>query len=560
MNSVLRDYCESVVSGEITACEKIKTLCGIILNDLDGKGLYSDRYHFDESKALRPVEFIERFCRQPSGKIGKPLVLEPFQRAFIECIFGFVDDDGIRRYQEALFVVGRKNGKSSLAAALELYMLVADGEGSPQIYNVATKFEQAMLGFDAALKMIRQSPDLRRVTKKRAGDIFAPKNMGYIKPLSNRTENLDGLDIHMAVIDELAAIQNRDLFDLMKQGTAAREQPLILQITTNGFVRNGIFDSQYDYAARWLKGELEDEHFIAWIYELDQREEWEMPECWIKANPGLGTIKKTAALRGYVNKAKNDSSFLPTVLTKDFNIPENNAVAWLTFEEAVNEETFDVEKMGFRYGICGFDASETIDLTCAQMLIMRPNDDKIYVRSMYWIPEDVIREYDDEGKRRERDDVPYKQWIARGLMRTVPGNRIDKRVVLEWLVELRDQEDIYPFAIGYDPWHLTDDALRADFQSFVGKTRAFEIRQGPQTLSGPMKQLRADYKANRIVDNHNPINEWCRMNVEILTDTNGNIKPDKKRNNPKNRIDGFMAELDAYIVLDRIMDEYQANI
>ena len=270
-------------------------------------------------------------------------------------------------------------------------------------------------------------------------------------------------------------------------------------------------------------------------------------------------MKKREFIEGCVSRAKNDPTFKPTVMTKDFNMPENSSVAWLDFDDAVNVLTFDFREMAFRYGICGFDASDTIDLTCAQMLMMRPGDDHIYEKSMYWIPEDVIRADEDSGRRTERDGVPYQAWIARGLMRTVPGNKIDKRVLIEWLTELKEDEDLWTYAIGVDPWHMDDSTMR-DLESFVGSSRVFKIRQGAQTLSQPMKQIKADYAANRIIDNHNPINEWCRMNVMVRSDANSNIMPDKKGLNPKNRIDGFAAELDAYITLCNCMDDYKAVI
>lgn len=548
----VRAYFESVLSGEVTACQKIKKLAKRILHDLDNPG----RWRFDPEKAMKAVNFVEWFCKTPSGKLGKPLLLEDFQRAFVETIFGFVDEDGLRRYQEALMVIGRKNGKTSLAAALEIYMLMADGEGAPQVYNLATKEEQAVLGFNAASKMVKQSGDIAKHVRKRTKDLYCDFNMGYIKALASNSGSLDGLDVHMAVIDELAAIKDRDLYDLIKQGMSSREQPLLLEITTNGFVRNGIFDAQYDYASRWLDGEVEDERFVAFIYELDDRDEWDDPECWIKANPGLGTIKKYDALAGNVAKAKNDPTFKATVMTKDFNIPENSAVAWLTYEECVNKETFDLKEMGFRYCIVGFDAADTVDLTSAQALMMRPGDERIYELSMYWLPEDVILADMNSG-RKERDGVPYQQWISRDLMRTVPGNKVPKAVLLDWLTELRDRYDIYTYAVGFDPWHMDDSTLR-DIENFVGKSRTFPVRQGPMTLSQPMKQLKADYKANRIVDNFHPVNSWCRMNVMVKADDNDNLKPVKKALDPRNRIDGFMAELDAYAVLYSVYDDYQA--
>lgn len=545
-------YFEQIQSGEITACEKMRRLAEKMLGQFADQ---TGRWRFDQGKADRAVSFIERFCYIPSGKLGQPFILELYEKAIVETIFGWVDEKDNRKYQEALVTVGRKNGKTSLAAAIEMYMLIADGEGSPQIYNLATNTDQADLCYRACQKMRRQSPLISKKVRKRENDLWCDRNLGYIMPLSAKADTKDGLDVHMAVMDEIHAMKSRELYDVVKQGMSSREQPLLLQITTAGFVRDSIYDAQVEYARKWLYDELEDDHFIAFIYELDDRDEWEREECWVKANPGLGTVKKLETLRGYVQKAKNDPSFLPTVLTKDFNIPQNSASAWLTFDEAVNIATYDFQEMNFRYGICGFDAADTVDLTCAQMLMMRPDDDHIYERSMYWIPEDVI--YESDALNKERDGAPYRLWISRGLMRTVPGNKVDKRVLLDWLIELREEEDLYTYAIGIDPWHI-DDSTRRELEAFVGKQRLFNVRQGAITLSQPMKQLRADYQAKRIIDNNNPINQWCRMNVSIKSDVNGNIQPYKKNSDSRNRIDGFAAELDAYVVLCNLFEDYQA--
>ena len=555
-------YCDDILSGRIVACEKIKKLCAS-MKPRYGGGYKCWRY--DPELAVRPVRFIERFCCLPEGKPGTHFVMEPFQMFAIETVFGFVDDNGFRQFQELFWVLGRKNAKSTTMGALNLFMLTKDGEMAPQCYSAATSKDQASLLYGATLRMLAQSPQLSKrirkgiVPSRHQDGLMCDYNQGYFTPLSAQTRHLDGLNVHYAVIDEVAAVTNRDLYDLLKQATPARDQPLIVEITTNGFERDNFFDDQYDYASRILDGKATDDTFLPVIYELDSRSEWTDESAWVKANPGLGPIKKVEALRGYVNKAKQDPSFLPTVLTKDFNLPENKASAWLRFDEAVNRETFDLRSMGFRYCVIGYDASDTIDLTAAQALMMRPGDDRIYETSMYWIPEAQLEKHLRSGLRKQRDNVPYDRWIADGLVRTVPGNTIDHRVVFEWMQWLRDELDIYPFAMGYDPWHLQDDSWKDTARQFVGKKRCEEVRFGAQTLSIPMKQIRSDYERHRIVDNDNPVNQWCRMNVGVVTDTNDNIKP-VKANGPSGRIDGWAAEICAYVCLNRHIEDYMASI
>ena len=539
-------YFSSLYDGRINACEKMKRQSERLLEAFANPG----EFHFDIDIANSHVDFIERFCKLPTGRIGTPLKLELFQKARFQAIFGFVDDNDLRQYNEVMIIEGRKNGKTTETAAIEIDTLVNDNEGAPQIYNIATMLDQAKLGFNAAHKMIRQSPTLSKHIKKRAADLYFPINMGYIKALASNSNSLDGLDVHAAVIDELAAIKNRDIYDLIKQAMGARTQPLLFCITTNGFIRNGIFDAQYDYAKKIIFGEEKNDRFLPFIYELDSPDEWDNEDCWIKANPGLDTIKSRDYLRQMVAKAKADPSFKPTVMVKDFNIPETNASAWLKWEELNNEQMFDIP---FKYCIGGFDAADKIDLNAAKAVCMRPGDDNIYVRSMYWIPQAVIDEIDRTGNRRERDNAPYKQWIEQGYLRTCEGTSCDKKIFLEWFKELRE-EGLYTRFIGYDPWHV-DDSLIREFQTNFGKDSMIAIRQGPFTLSSPMKDMHADFKAHKIIYNNNPIDKWCLFNTSIKTDINGNIQPVKGLD-ARQRIDGTIALICAYKVLHDKMDYY----
>lgn len=558
----IRDYFGGILAGDIVACRKMKQAASRIMRQLDNAdSLYP--YHFREEYAAKHVDFIETFCRLPSGRLGHPFRLELFQLAILSVIFGFVDADGARQYREVLWVMGRKNGKTSLASAIELDLLVNDDEGAPEVYNVATAHDQAAKGFNDAWRMVKTSSQLARHVRKRVSDLYCDLNMGSIRALSSNTNHLDGLDISGAIVDELAAMKNRDLYDLTIQGTSARRQPLVLEITTNGFVRDGIFDAQYAYATSWLEGRAtgdKADHFLALIYELDEREEWEDEACWSKANPGLGTIKSIAALRQNVSKAKDDPTFLPTVLVKDFDLIENQAQTWLTWSELHCDATFDPRDGTFKYAVLGVDASDTTDLTAACLLMMRPHDKHIYAMHMAWIPLRALEQAEREGRRGGRDGVPYDAWISRGLLRTCDTPIIDKRVVLDWVDEVQRDMGIYAVACGYDPWHMRDVPTVDAYESFFGKDNVKPVIQGAMTLSPAMKELRALYREDRIVDNANPIAEWCRSNVSIRTDINGNIQPDKKNQDPRNRIDAWAAECDAYVTLKNMSDDYEAMI
>lgn len=547
-------YFTDVLNDKPKSCDKMKRTAEMLLNNW----YCPNEFHLDFDIANKHIDFIERFCKQPSGKLGTPLVLQPFQRARFQALFGFVDDNDLRQYNECLIIEGRKNGKTTEIASVENDMLVNDGEGSPQIYNIATMLEQAKLGFNACHKMIKQSPLLKKHIKKRAADLYFGYNMGFIKALASNSNSLDGLDVHCAVIDELAAIKNRDIYDLIKQAMGARRQPLLFCITTNGFVRNGIFDAQYEYARKLLYGELSEHNnrFLPFIYELDNPEEWDDESCWIKANPGLGTIKKVDYLRQMVQKAKDDPSFKATVMVKDFNMPQNAESGWLTWDELNNEQP--IIDYPFRYFIGGFDAADYIDLNSAQAICKKPGDENLYIKSMYWLPQAVLDEEATKGDRRGRDSVPYQLWKDQGLLRTCEGNKVNKRVILDWFLELRDQEDIYPLAIGYDPWHVSDELIQA-FENEFGKGVLVPIRQGVITLSDPMKNLKSEFQRHTIIYDNNPIDKWCFINTSVKTDVNGNIQPCKKSDRTQ-RIDGLAALLDAYVVYYNRQEEFESLI
>ena len=550
-------YLMGILDGSVIAGEKMKKLAEKMLTRID-EG-YKD-WHYDADAATRPVEFIERFCYMPSGKLGVPFILEPYERTIVELTFGFVDEEFLRQFQYVLIEMARKCGKTSLGAAIELYMLMADGEGAPQVYNAATSKGQASLAFGAAWRMVRQSPKLRKrlrkgtVVERAESGIINDDNFGYAIPLSKQSDHLDGLDVSFALLDEMAAMEDRATFDLVKQGTGARSQPLMMAITTQGFVRGGLWDAERNYAVRWLNDDIEDDRFLAMLYELDDRSEIWDERMWVKANPGIDTVKKREYLRAQVVKAKNDSNYMPTLLTKDFNLPANQATAFLTFEEACNSATYEFDPEVFRYCIVGIDAADTLDLNCATALFMRPGDPHIYRKSMYWIAEEQVKV--NSNSQRQRDGVPYDIWAANGYIRIVPGNVVSHRCFLDWVQELADM-GMYTRAIGFDRWGMRE--IVQDMKMMVGEQNVVPIPFGAQSLSGPMKELKAMMRDGLIVDGDNPIDHWCNLNVTAKVDINDNVQPIKK-GGPTTRIDGFAALLCAYKVLRERWDDYQILI
>ena len=506
-------------------------------------------YIYDEDRANRPIEFIERFTRHSKGEwAGRPVKLELFQKAYIAALFGFVHKDtGLRRFRETLFMVGRKNGKSTLLAGLALYMLMADNEPGSEVYSVATKKDQARLIFDEAHNMVLQSPDVGALVKKRKTDLYFPMAMAKFQPLGKNSDTLDGLNAHCVIIDELHAVRDRNLYEVMKQSQNARRQPLLIMITTAGTVRECIFDDIYSYACSIVDGTFQDDAFLPVIYELDKRSEWLEPESWQKANPGLGSIKKVDGLMEKVERARNSPKDLSGVLVKDFNVRDTLSSACLSFEDINNESLFDLERFRGCWAIGGADLSITTDLTCATLLMMDPATEDRFVTQMYWLPRDNFEQ------RVRIEKLPYDKWLDRGLLRLCNGNSISYGDVTAWFLEMVNVYGITPAWIYYDSYSARYWVEEMEAAGF----RMVRCIQGPKTLSLPMQQLGADLQAKRINYNNHPMLKWCLTNTGVQTDRNGNIVPIKAQG-AKQRIDGAASLLDAYVGLMEHYNELKA--
>lgn len=279
----IKEYYSKINKGDIVVGKKIKKIYKKLIDEMDNVDL---PYYFDENKGERPIEFIEKFCKQAEGEIGKPIKLELFQKAYIQALFGFLRrEDKKRRFNETLFLVGRKNGKTTMLSAIALYMMIADGEGSAECYSVASKKDQAAKSFRSAVAMREQSLAIKSIVKKRRTDMYMPSTFSSFEPLASDSNTLDGLNSHLVIIDELHAIKDRNLYEVMKQSTSFRKQPLVVMITTCGTVRECIFDDIYTYANNILDGTIKNDAFLPVLYELDNPREWTNIKAWQKANP-----------------------------------------------------------------------------------------------------------------------------------------------------------------------------------------------------------------------------------------------------------------------------------
>ena len=562
MITYIEEYYQFLLKNPDKACRKILSVYKKLVQDIYNPKVISfyneateeeetHTYVFDLKKADRPIEFIEKYCRHSKGKWARqPIKLELWQKATIQAIFGFVDKEtGIRKYIKAALFIGRKNGKSTLSAAIGLYMLTADGEGGAECYSVAVKKDQAKLVWEEAKRMVKKSPVLLKRIRCLVNGLFFDRAESFFKALASMDNSLDGLNASYVAADEIHAWEVKNLLDVLYDSMAAREQPLLFETSTAGKVRENVYDDEYDYYENIIKGYegieggIVDETVLPFIYELDNKKEWLDEKKWFKANPGLGTIKSYKFIRDKINKAKNSPKELVNILCKDFNIPQTSDEKWLTYETAINKAVFNINIVKNTYAIGGVDLSSTTDLTCATLLIVK---NKIkYVLQQYFIPEANL-----DYKIKE-DKIPYDIWRERGLVTVCEGAKVDYTEITNWFLKMNYKYEISALWIGYDPWSSTYWVEEMEEAGFT----MIEVRQGAKTMSNPMKQLEGDLIDKVVNYNNNPILKWCLTNTAVKRDDNDNIRPVKGRQQ-RARIDGAVSLIIAYCVLFVKMQDY----
>ena len=548
------EYWEQIESGITLVPKKVYQQYEEIVKWLNEDG-YKEWFYSVE-RANHVIEFAENFCCHSKGKLaGKKVILELWEKAYLAATYGLIDIEGNRKHQRVVLIVGKKNGKSLLDSIMGLYGLVADGEGGPEIYAVATKRDQAKIVWQESKRMVNKSPALKKRIKTLSYDIISEFNDGIFKALASDADSLDGLNIHVVIMDEWHQWKNgRALYDIMADGITAREQPLIIMTSTAGTIREDIFDEIYEEAEIQFNnlklGNEVDDRTLFFIYELDKKSEWRDANNWIKANPGISTIKKLRALQDKAKRVAKNPKLEKNFVCKEFNIRETSHESWLSFEQLNNTATFDIEKLKPRYCVAGIDLGATTDLTCATIIFRVPDDPILYVKQMYWLPGDLLE------KRVQEDKIPYSTWLDKGLLRVSEGNKVNYKDVTKWLLEVQNKMDIYIFKIGYDSWSST--YLIDELEQNFGKITE-PVIQGAKTFSNPLKRVEAELEAKRINYGNNPIFKWNLSNSAISVDRNDNFAL-VKTSNPRRRIDGVASLLDSYIVYENNYDDYMNMI
>ncbi len=544
--SFLLSYIDEIESGRIIAGEELKSVLKGLKDDLK-----NPRYVYDEKPGQIRIEFIERFCKHTKSPFnGQPFILELWEKALLECAYGFkMADTGLRRFNEVILLIARKNGKTTFVAGIDLAEFFLSSGGT-DIVCASNTNDQASILFEEINNMREQSKALRneKRSKKNIFYIYSPKNKNKIKKLSAQSRNKDGYNVEVGCIDEVHEMTDSKVYDAIKQSQSTKKEPLIFIITTEGNTVDGFLDSKLDYCRKMIKGEIKDERILPWLYTQDSVEEvFEDPSSWQKSNPSLGNIKLRSYLEDMMTKASNDLSTRLTMLCKDFNVKQLESGSWLTYLDLNNEEKFQISDLSDSYAIGGVDLSSTTDLTAAVLLIIK--NGKKYVIPHFFMPSEVLQ------KRVEEDKIPYDIWVKKGLVTLTHGNQNDFSLVTKWFLSMVREYEIRPLWIGYDPWNSQYWVKEMEDAGFTME----KIRQGVYSLSEPMKQLEADLKNKLVIYDNNPILKWCFSNTQAKMDVNGNIQP-SKLNSKLKRIDGCVALIIAYAVLNRFRNDYENMI
>lgn len=528
-------YYQRITDGSIIVGRWVRLLYALIIDGLEKK-----RYFFDAKKASLAVQFVENFCRHSEGTLGGQLIkLELWQKAFLSVLFGIVDETGARQFREVLLVMGRKNGKTLLAAAIAAYCSFLDGEHGGRIYFAAPKLEQANLCFEAYHQMIETEPELDRLAQKRRSDIYIKDSNTTAKPLAFSAKKSDGFNISLAICDECASWpgeQGLKFYEVIKSSFGARRQPILLAISTAGYVNEGIFDELMKRATRVLKGDSRERRLLPVLYMIDDPTKWDDINELQKANPNLGVSVSVDYMLEEIAVAEGSLSKRGEFLTKYCNLKQSASTAWLSVEtvERASGSPLKLEDFRGTYCVGGIDLSQTRDLTACTIVIERGGT--LYVFAHFFLPAEKIDEATD------RDNVPYQIYIQRGWLTPSGDNFVDYNDCFNWFRRLVEEFEIYPLQIGYD---------RYSAQYLVQEMKAYgfhmdDVFQG-ENLFGVIQETEGLLEDGRICIGDNDLLKMHLLDSAVkMSVERGRGKLVKV--NPSLHIDGTAALLDAMTV------------
>lgn len=552
-NSFLLEYLARIECGEIIVGQELWQELRNLKDDF-----LSDAYFYDTDDALLRIDFMENCVRlTKSPYYNKPMVLMLWQKAFVEAVYSFkMSETSVGRFKKIILLIARKNTKSETCSALALSELIVGNMGSDIVCS-SNDDMQASITYDAidTMRMLIDPDQLD--TKRNQRFILNKSNGSKIFKMSDRTKNKEGRNIDFAIVDETHEMKENIIGKSIEQSQSLKDNPKFINITTEGFVIGGYLDDELKKARAVINGEddgIAAQRLLPWLYTQDSEQEvWQDRRSWVKSNPTLGIVKRWDYLDEQVDIARTSKADRIFVLSKDFNIKQNSAESWLNLEDYDYKAVYNIED--FRGCIClgAVDLSETTDLTCTKVLLMKPNDKTKYIYTMYFIPESKLEDSDDwnAGAR-------YKEWAAKGLITITEGNDIDLAVVADWFYKLYVDYGIQLFKCGYDQRFAKDWINQMENYGWSKENDLIMIWQNAQTLSNAMKLCEADFKHQLINFGDNELDKWCLKNAGIKVDDRGQCLCVKQET--AKRIDGAVTLIILYETYRRYRTEWKQII
>lgn len=545
-HSYLLEYHNAIKNGEIIAGMELIQQLDNLIEDLDNPA-----FVYDMKDAHFRINFIENFCKHTKSPFyGVLFYLELWEKAFIEVFYSFKwSEQGyeeyygekppkelLRRFKKAILLIARKNGKSTLCAALGLTELMC-GTGGNDIVCSSNDDAQANIIFEEINNMREQFDPKDKRTHKNMKGIFNLRNKSRVFKISDRTKNKEGRNIDGAILDESNEMTDNVIAKSIDQSQSTKDEPWFINITTEGFVNDGYLDDELKYGRSVLAKEIEDHTILVWLYTQDSEAEvWQDQKSWSKSNPSLGTIKKPKYIKDQIRTAQHKKAERIFMLAKDFNIKQNNAEAWLMAEEIANDSTFDLEEFRGSVAIGGVDLSKSGDLACARMMFIRKG--KKYTRAQYFIPESKLALLKSE-------DLPkFTDWIREGKITVSDGNENDFRLVTAWFIKMVKEFGIKFYKIGYDKWSAVYWVKEMEETGFD----MVRVTQDWAPISEPMKLVEADLRSKLINYNDDSLDRWCLENTALTINNKLEIMPIKVQGKEDKKIDGAVTIIFCYRV------------
>lgn len=522
----------------------------LLLYEYIVQGLQNKEFFYDGKKARRAIRFIENYCHHSKGR-NDLIKLELWEKAFVSTLFGIVDDKGLRQFREILLVVGRKNGKSLIAASIMDVAAFVDGEYGAEIYCLAPKLEQAEIVYNCFWQMTQAEPETKQLIRSRKSDYFIEDTNSTIKKIAFNHKKSDGFNPHVVVCDEVASWvgeAGKKQYEVMKSALGARRQPMILSCTTSGYVNGGIYDELILRATRFLRGDSKEKRFLPVLYMIDDIEKWNDINEIKKSMPNLGVSVTYDYILEEIAVAEGSLSKRAEFICKYCNLKQNSSTAWISAKvvEKAGGDPVTMERFNHHYCVAGVDLSQTTDLTSACLVI--EDNDELFVLSHFWLPSEKLSD------AIARDGLPYDEYIQKGWLSLAGENFVDYKAVYAWLVQAVEQFKLLPLKVGYDRY--SSQYLVQDLEAYGFQTD--DVYQG-YNLTGVIYEAEGLLKDGKINLGDNDLLKIHLLDTALETDTRvGRVKIAKVSKN--SHVDGVAALLDALTVRQKWYSEIGARL